>query len=85
MGKKGNIQVPYPYDHEKDLEIADHLEEYSDKINSLFILEGKSEEEVKEARKEVKKAIKNLREGHPEKVFNEERYIEFLEDHGGHL
>lgn len=66
---------------EKCKQIADSLEEYVDAIDSLFILVGKNKDEVKAAIKIIKKAIKNLRNGHPEKVFSDdieddEEYIE---------
>ena len=68
------------YNQKRNEMIADHLEMYLDDIQSLFILEGKSQEEVEKADKVVRKAIKNLREGKPEKVFNEERFEEFDND-----
>ena len=70
------------YDQKRNEQIADHLENYINDIQSLFILEGKSEKDVNDAIKVVKKAIKNLRDGKPEKVFDEERYEEFSDtDH----
>lgn len=57
---------------EKCKQIADSLEEYIDAIDSLFILVGKNKDEVKAAVKTIKKAIKNLRNGHPEKVFSDD-------------
>ena len=66
------------YNQAKNDEIANQLEEYIDVIDKFIILEGKSIESVKKAKKTVKKAIKNLREGHPEKVYNMERYEEYL-------
>lgn len=83
MGNKKYIEVPYPYDHAKDIEVADHLEEYVDRIDSLFILEGVSEERIKKAIKYVKKCCKNLRDGHPEKVYDEDRFLEYLNSQYG--
>ena len=81
MGKKKKKKISSGsgmYDQERNKEIADHLEAYIDAVDSLFILEGKSEEEIKKARKIVKKAIKNLREGKPEKVYDASRFEEVL-------
>ena len=33
---------------------------------------------ILKAKKIIKKAVKNLRNGHPEKVFNEERFEDFI-------
>lgn len=79
MSKKEYVDVPYPYNHERDLEVAQHLEEYVDRIDSLFILDGVSEEKIKKAVKYVKKNCKYLREGHPEKVYDETRYLEYIQ------
>ena len=79
MGKK-NKNTDYEsggmYDQKRNNIIADHLEAYVDSIDNLFILEGKEESDIKEAKKIIRKACKNLREGKPEKVFNEERFYE---------
>jgi hypothetical protein len=45
-------------------------------------LEGKREKDVKKAVKEVRKAAKNLREGKPEKVFDVDRFEEYMMQHG---
>jgi len=66
------------YDQERNNEIADHLEAYVDTVLSLFIIEGKKVKEVDEAIEVVRKAIKNLRNGKPEKVFNLERFEEYM-------
>ena len=50
--------------------IADHLESYLDTIDNLFIHEGKTKEEMDKAKKIIRKAIKHLRAGEYEKVFN---------------
>lgn len=80
MGKKKKQKKYFMdesiYSQQKNDEIANQLEAYVEAIEDLFILEGKKESEVKDALKTVKKACKNLREGKPEKVFDEERYIE---------
>ena len=70
------------YNQKRNNEIADHLEAYIDAVQNLFILEGKKEEDVEEAIKVIKKAIKNLREGKPEKVFDEDRFHEVFDDDG---
>lgn len=66
------------YDQKRNEVIAEHLMAYVDSIENLFILEGKEENEVKDAIKVVKKACKNLIDGKPEKVFNEERFEEIF-------
>lgn len=85
MGKKKKKQNSFidregMYNQTRNNEIADHLEAYVDAVENLFILEGKKESEVEEAVKTVRKACKNLREGKPEKVFDEERFHELLDE-----
>ena len=67
------------YDQERNNEIADHLDAYIDAIDNLIIIEGKDTDEIKKAKKKIRKAAKNLRDGKPEKVFDEERFEEFEE------
>ena len=66
------------YDSKRNNELADNLENYVDTITSLFILDWMDVDKIKKAKKVVKKAVKNLRNGHPEKVFNEERFEDFI-------
>ena len=66
------------YDKARNEQLADHLENYVESITSLFILEGSDADEIKKAKKIIKKAVKNLRNRHPEKVFNEERFEDFI-------
>ena len=68
------------YDQERNNDIADHLEEYIYAIQNLFILEGKKVSEVKKAITTVEKAIKHLRKGKPEKVYDEERFEEYFDE-----
>lgn len=87
MGKKKKKNSDYidgdgMYNQTRNNEIADHLEAYVDAVENLFILEGKKESDVKDAIKTVRKACKNLREGKPEKVFDEDRFNEIIEDSG---
>ena len=83
MGKKKHKDRYDDYDNEgmynQELlnQIADHLEAYIDAAENLFIFEGKSKEIIEEAIKVIKKAIKYLRAGRPDKVFNEERFEKF--------
>ncbi len=83
MGKKNYDDYDYDdgsinmYDQERNNEIADHLEAYVDAVSTLFIIDGKKEDDVKSAIKTVRKACKNLREGKPEKVFDLERFEEY--------
>ena len=79
MGKKNKKRIysgSGMYDQKRNEVIAEHLLAYVDSIENLFILEGKEESEIEDAIKVVTKACKNLIEGKPEKVFNEERYDE---------
>ena len=64
---------------ERNEKIADQLESYIDAVDNLIIIEGKDVDDIKKAKKKIKKAIKNLREGKPEKVFDEERFEEYEE------
>lgn len=75
MGKHSYDDLDYSKEECK--KIADQLEEYLDTVSTLVIINDKPKKKVKEARKVVKKAIKNLREGHPEKVFNYDNYMEY--------
>ena len=65
------------YDQERNNRIADNLESYIDAIENLLIVEGKNVERIKKSEKIVRKAIKDLRNGKPEKVFDIERFEEF--------
>lgn len=85
MGKKKKKENGYfdgegMYNQTRNNEIADHLEAYVDAVENLFIIEGKKESDIKDAIKVVRKACKNLREGKPEKVFDEDRYTEILDE-----
>lgn len=85
MGKKKKKQGGYThgdgmYNQTRNNEIAEHLEAYVDAVETLFILEGKKESDVKDAVKTVRKACKNLREGRPDKVFDEDRFYELMND-----
>jgi deoxyribose-phosphate aldolase len=66
------------YNQDRNDAIADGLENYIDMVNNLCILEGRNKDEIKSSIKRVKKAIKNLRNGHPEKVFDEDRFYEYI-------
>lgn len=65
------------YDQERNNRIADNLESYIDAIENLLIVEGKNVERIKKSEKIVRKAIKDLRNGKPEKVFDIDRFEEF--------
>ena len=67
------------YDHQTNLQIANALEKYCNLINRQIIVQGRTKELVDDSKEVIKKAIKNLREGKPEKVFDEERYRLMLE------
>lgn len=70
------------YSQERNNEVADHLESYVEAITTLFILEGKDAEEVENACKVIKKAVKNLRNGKPEKVYDEEEFEKYMMSRG---
>jgi len=57
-------------------EIADILENYVALFDNLFILESVTKEDAKKAKKNIKKAVKDLREGKIEKVFDMEKVEE---------
>lgn len=67
------------YNKSRNEAIANSLENFIDTYEELLIPpEGTSVEENKKAIKIVKKAIKNLRKGHPEKVFDKDRFDEYI-------
>lgn len=69
------------YDQKRNEKIADNLEAYKDAIENLLIIEGRSVKKINKATKVIEKAIKNLRDGKPEKVFDIDRFEE-LESEG---
>lgn len=73
MGK-GNSKDQARYDS-----IASNLEVFVDDISTLFIFEGQREKDIEEATKVLKKAIKHLKNGKPEKVLNMEKFEEYVE------
>lgn len=62
--------------------IADNLEVFIEDVQNLFIFEGTTEEEIKEAIKTCKKGIKHLRNGKPEKVLDMDKYYEYKSKYG---
>lgn len=73
MGK-GSSRYQARYDS-----IASNLEVFVDDISTLFIFEGQKEKDIEEATKVLKKAIKHLKNGKPEKVLNMEKFEEYVE------
>lgn len=59
--------------------IASNLEVFVDDISTLFIFEGQKEKDIEESVKVLKKAIKHLKNGKPEKVLNMEKFNEYVE------
>nr|DAD61801.1 MAG TPA: hypothetical protein [Caudoviricetes sp.]DAO57564.1 MAG TPA: hypothetical protein [Caudoviricetes sp.] len=59
--------------------IASNLEVFVDDISTLFIFEGQKEKDIEEATKVLKKAIKHLKNGKPEKVLNMEKFEEYVD------
>lgn len=66
------------YDQEKLNEMADCLEEYIHLFDIFIIKDGVDEEKYKKAMKRVKKAIKDLRAGNGDAVFDQDRYDELI-------
>lgn len=75
MGKNGNR------DQARYDSIASNLEVFVDDISTLFIFEGQKEKDIEEATKVLKKAIKHLKKGKPEKVLNMEKFEEYVEQY----
>lgn len=75
MGKNGNK------DQARYDSIASNLEVFVDDISTLFIFEGQKEKDIEEATKVLKKAIKHLKNGKPEKVLNMEKFEEYVEQY----
>ena len=59
-------------------EYADTLEAYTDIFDRFIIKDNIKEDEYKWALKTIKKAIKNLRKGNGDEVFDPERYEEIM-------
>ena len=66
------------YDHNLSKKIADNLEQYIQSVSTYIIIEGKSVKKIDEATEVVKKAIKDLRKGKEEKVFDEDGYNKYI-------
>lgn len=62
------------FDHELNLKIADVMEEIVYNLDNYVIVEGRSKELVDDSLDKMRKGIKDIRNGKPEKVFDEERY-----------
>lgn len=75
MGKSNNR------DQARYYSIASNLEVFVDDISTLFIFEGQKEKDIEEATKVLKKAIKHLKNGKPEKVLNMEKFEEYVEQY----
>lgn len=78
MGKGNNSKDQARYDS-----IASNLEVFVDDISTLFIFEGQKEKDIEEATKVLKKAIKHLKNGKPEKVLNMEKFEEYVDTYAG--
>ncbi len=82
MGKKKNkskYSYNQGYDQNELNKIADSLEEYVDHFDTFIIRDGLDEDKYKKAVKIIRKAIKNLRAGNGDDVFDTERYREMIE------
>ena len=80
MGKKKKKNKVYNqgYDQKEMNMIADSLEMYLDHFDTFIIRDGLDEEKYKKAVKTIKKAIKNLRAGNGDDVFDHRRYEEMM-------
>lgn len=67
------------YNEERNKRIADQLDAYVDAVENLLIIDGVNVDEIEEAKKTVRKMTKRLRNGKPEKVFDEDKFEELLE------
>ena len=74
MSKKHNNG----YDHELSKKIADSLEQFLYAVNTYIIIEGKKSKSIEKATETVEKAIKDLRKGKEEKVFDEAGYEKYI-------
>jgi hypothetical protein len=77
--KKPKHSYNQGYDQKELNRIADSLEEYVDHFDTFIIRDGLDEEKYKKAIKTIRKAIKNLRAGNGDDVFDRERYSEMVE------
>lgn len=57
--------------------LADELETFLDENENMIIIDGKKVKDVKEARETARKAVKRIRKGKYDKVFDMERLDEF--------
>lgn len=83
MGKHKDDYDEYGYSKAICKQSADQLEEYIDAVETIIIINDKPKKKVKKAIKVVKKAIKDLREGRPEEVFNHDNYMEYMSNKDG--
>jgi len=68
MSKKHNNE----YEGINTMQVADQLENYLQAAMTMLVIEGQSEKTYHKSIKTVKKAIKDLRKGRPDKVFSED-------------
>lgn len=80
--KKKHYESNGIYDHETSCKIAQDLSEYIDCVEEMIIIENADEDEVKGAIKYLKKVCKKLRTGRESEVFNEDAYIEAMQNQG---
>lgn len=86
MGKKKKKHIDEGYetfDKKICLDIANHLEAYTDALEDLCIVDGKPTKDVKDGIKRMRKNIKQLRNGEPWKVLDEDAYNEMMEGQVG--
>ena len=76
--KKKKYQGDGMYPQSMMDDYADTLEAYIDIYDRFIIKDGVDEEEYQKALKTIKKAIKNLRKGNGNDVFDPERYEEMV-------
>lgn len=79
MGKKKKKHYNQGYDQKELDDIANCLEEYLELFDTFIIREGTDADEYKKAKKTIRKAIKDLRSGNGDDVFDKDRYEEMME------
>jgi len=88
MGKKNKKNKKHfdqGYDQNELNRDADSLEEYLELFDAYIIRDGIDEKEYKKAIKTIRKAIKDMRAGNGDAVYDTERYQEMQERRHGLL
>lgn len=67
------------YDKKFMKSMAKNFKNYLDIVDRYVIIDGLTKKEYKEAKKQMKKLIKHLKNGEGDKVFDRDRYLEMME------